>query len=350
MRSRLKKKFAFYSLTICLAVFVCVTVAEVTLRLFGIGYGTAPLESDPYLHHVRPRNYSYRVHTPSGEYGGHEVHYNMERIRADPALISDSGDRELVRVLGDSFVESTQVAYEDTFVGMLDQRMSAYQFVNMGVGSYSPVLSLLQLHHTKLETPRLILHLLYRNDPTDDKTYMKLAEIGDDGEILAIPGAGEDPFHHPLLRFLRKSYLFRLVRKGQLQMAWLLSHREPLRSGRIVEHNLPLAEESEKALISIAKLASEHCAKYVLMSVPSEAILHSGNMLQQDKFSSSVQRFARHHEIDYIDLEPVFLAGMTSETNPFLENDIHFSAFGHELVASAVEKYLLSWTMSSCLD
>ena len=44
----------------------------------GMGFGNSPMEPDPILHHVHPRNYSFVQQHPSGELGGFEIEYNDE--------------------------------------------------------------------------------------------------------------------------------------------------------------------------------------------------------------------------------------------------------------------------------
>ena len=51
---------------------------EVTLRAMGMGFGNSPMEPDPVLHHVHPRNYTFVQQHPSGELGGFEIEYNRE--------------------------------------------------------------------------------------------------------------------------------------------------------------------------------------------------------------------------------------------------------------------------------
>ncbi len=53
-----------------LGLLVAMAGAEVTLRLAGMGFGNSPMEPDPYLHHVHPKNYRFVQQHPSGELGG----------------------------------------------------------------------------------------------------------------------------------------------------------------------------------------------------------------------------------------------------------------------------------------
>ena len=48
------------------------------LRAMNMGFGNSPMEPDPVLHHVHPKNYSFVQQHPSGELGGFEIEYNGE--------------------------------------------------------------------------------------------------------------------------------------------------------------------------------------------------------------------------------------------------------------------------------
>src|SRR5262245_56876908 len=74
-------QIAFASLSFIVGCVSALALAEVGLRLLGVGYGHAPLESHPILHHVHPKNYSFLSHTPNNEFGGFYVHYGPDRRR-----------------------------------------------------------------------------------------------------------------------------------------------------------------------------------------------------------------------------------------------------------------------------
>ena len=50
----------------------------------------------------------------------------------------DKAKAPKVLVIGDSFTFGNAVDYEDTFVGLLNQSVECYQFINAGVGGYGP--------------------------------------------------------------------------------------------------------------------------------------------------------------------------------------------------------------------
>jgi hypothetical protein len=73
------KKLAFAALSLVVGCVFALALAEAALRLLGIGYGNAPLETHPILHHVHPRNYSFLSYKPNDAYDGVHVYYSTDR-------------------------------------------------------------------------------------------------------------------------------------------------------------------------------------------------------------------------------------------------------------------------------
>ena len=61
-----------------LGLLVAFVIVEIGLRAAGMGFGNSPMEPDPVLHHVHPKNYSFIQQHPSGELGGFEIQYNAD--------------------------------------------------------------------------------------------------------------------------------------------------------------------------------------------------------------------------------------------------------------------------------
>jgi hypothetical protein len=91
--------------------------------------------SDRARHHSYKPNCSFNDHWGKDwfDFSTNSLGFRDERIRQVP--LTDSRLRLLL--LGDSFTEG-QVAWRDTYVGMIAARLPQYDFLNGGVGSYSP--------------------------------------------------------------------------------------------------------------------------------------------------------------------------------------------------------------------
>jgi hypothetical protein len=87
-----KTKIIFPIILVALSTIIALSIAELCLRLSKIGYGNAPQESHSIFHHVHPAEYRFVSYTPAGEYGGHEVYYDKDRLVSNPNRNDLSGD------------------------------------------------------------------------------------------------------------------------------------------------------------------------------------------------------------------------------------------------------------------
>ena len=100
-------------LLVTASLIVALLLAEGILRFMQIGYGNAPLERSRIYHHAHPKNYSFLVHDPNDEYGGHHVFYDEIGSRISHFKDNTSAERHNTRAIvfmGDSFTEATQVS------------------------------------------------------------------------------------------------------------------------------------------------------------------------------------------------------------------------------------------------
>jgi hypothetical protein len=133
-----KKHVAYSALLMLLSTIVGLFIVEIGLRFFDLGYGNAPMESHPVLHHTHPRSYEFLSNAPSGEYGGHYVYYDQHGLVSDPEGTASKEVNCRIAFLGDSFTEARQVTYKKSFVGLLDSATNC-AVRNYGVTSYSPI-------------------------------------------------------------------------------------------------------------------------------------------------------------------------------------------------------------------
>ncbi len=333
------KRFLFHFSAVLIGIVLSIFFAEGALRIWQIGYGNGPFESDPVLHHRHPSNYTFLVHTPSEEYGGHYVRYDFEGLISNPNPSERSSDpfKYRVAVMGDSFAEAAQVAYSKSFAGLVEQFSGGVcEIKNYGVSSYSPVLYLLQwktaVQHFK---PTHVFLLLFSNDIRDDEEYRSKAVLLND-EIVAVPGPGNDGWQ----RLLRKSYLVRFFRKTQLKVQWFLQPRSmQIQSeiGGYLEESPQVEPLTEKMLLALASEMKQSNAKLILTAVPSKyQITHPEERGLGPEFSDTVKTWAREHAIDFLDLVPAFQEA-ANRVPLFFKQDIHFNENGHRVVFETIK-------------
>jgi hypothetical protein len=314
-------------------------IAETALRIMGIGYGYAPLESDPVLHHVHPADYYYIAYTPTGEFGGFEIYYDRTRLVADPAAKdnrNEAGAHECtVALMGDSFTEAGQVPYRKSFAGLL-AGAGRCTVKNFGTSSYSPMLYLLQWRQwIRRLHPSLVVVQLYSNDIEDDINYRKLALLDRSGEVTAVPGPGGGWF----TRQLRRSYLLRFFRQVQMKIRWAMAHRgekHQVVSG-MVEENPAISRLSSGLMRKLAGEVRKSGADFAVFVIPSKfRLLHPGSVQGRFQFSDRWKIWAKKYSVRFIDMVKLFEQQNEKGVQMFFKQDIHFTENGHRAVAMAI--------------
>jgi hypothetical protein len=91
--------------------------------------------SDPVRHHSYKPNCSFQDHWGKSwyDFSTNSLGLRDEEIRQ----ITPTDARPRILLLGDSFTEG-QLAWKDSFAGMIADHLPQYDFLNGGVGSYSP--------------------------------------------------------------------------------------------------------------------------------------------------------------------------------------------------------------------
>jgi lysophospholipase L1-like esterase len=324
---------------ITVSLLVSLLVIEGALRAMDLGLGNAPIETDPFLHHVHPRNYSFVQQHPSEELGGFTVHYDADRRVAgnNPAPTAAAGVRCRIAFMGDSFTEGGQVPYEAGFVAILQERAAERCEVrNYSVRSYSPAIYAVQwAREVSAWQPTHVFVLLYGNDVADDQNYLQSASLDGSGYPTAVHGPGGGW----LTAQLRKLYLARYINATVLRWQWRRDHKgQPVWTvGGVAEENPDWADPSAGLILELSRRVASSGAKFVLMVVPSRYRLMGDGTVPVGEldFHERVRRWATTHDIPFLPLAPAFDAA-GGRARPFFLWDIHFSETGHRLVADAI--------------
>ena len=338
-----KRYLSFF--IVIFSILFAILLAEISLRILGIGYGNSPIEASEVLHHVHPKNYKYRAHDPAGEYGNFDVVYDEFRYRVSGEKIEKllNGEQRKIYFLGDSFTEAVQVGWADSFVGKIGSTHQKTYVRNMGVSSYSPLFYLIQLK-TELANVRNadVVLQLYENDFDSDSGMRHKANSEDIRKIESINGEGASL----IIQLLRYSYVARLVRKVQLQIAYLMNpssqavsfqkDREP------DNHRKQSAEKREfsyKILNEIKEFCDTRLLKLHVMIIPNKTLARSNESGDQDWLHEEVKVFAKTNKISFIDLAKEFQK-ISNQKDLFFPVDIHLTIAGHDIVYRIIEEHL----------
>jgi lysophospholipase L1-like esterase len=317
-------------------------VMELGLRVLGLGFGSSPMEPDPFLHHVHPRNYTFRQQHPSGELGGFDLHYNDERrVFAGPGApappASPTGCR--VAIMGDSFTEGGQVPYEASFAGLLDRAArGACEVRNYGVRSYSPAIYLVQwTREVQPWQPTHVFLLLFGNDVREDVNYMATSIRDRDGWPTAIQG----PDDGWLFSQLRKSYVARFARLIYMQVTWAWSHygQEQWTIGGVVEEDPEWGGPTPGLIQELARRVKADGAELMVMAVPSRyRLMGDGRIKPAGDFHQTIKGWTQAQGIPFLDLYSPFERASKAGVPLFYLQDIHFNGEGHTLTAAAIAR------------
>jgi hypothetical protein len=217
-------KIMFRLTAVALSLLIAVVLAEAGLRMMNMGFGNSPMEPDPVLHHVHPRNYSFIQQHPSGELGGFEIDYNSEgrvyRGAGAKGEPQDTGCR--IAFMGDSFTEAGQVPFPESFPGLLEEAAPHCAVRDYGTRSYSPAIYLVQWTEVVAKwKPTHVFLQVFGGDLREDVDYLQAASLDAQGFPTAIHG----PDDGWLFAQLRRSYVARFVRMVTQRAGWWWTHR-----------------------------------------------------------------------------------------------------------------------------
>lgn len=178
--------------------------------------------------------------------------------------------------------------------------------------------------------------MLFGNDVRDDAEMTEIAQVDPDGQIVAVSGTEQTLFTY----LARLTYLGRLLRKSQLQLAWMWQHRGE-QVGRpvfeFVEENPDLTDLTDGYLRRLVSEVEESGSQLVLTAVPSrDDILRRDGLRTTGVFHDTVQAWAERHTVPFVDLSTPFATAADAGAQLFFARDIHFTAEGHRVVADAI--------------
>jgi hypothetical protein len=316
---------------------------EIFLRVVRLGYNNSPLTPSDTLHHKHPSNFSFIAYSPQGEWDGFAIKTNQFGDRVEDSCKSKIKSGQTI-LLGDSFIEGYQVQDPDTIAGKL-QSLTCSQGVkvqNLGVSSYSPLLSYAQLYHrihnkeivldsTKENT---IIHFLYDNDIQADRMY-EVSLV----ESTPCPIIGATETLSPIQIASRHSYTLRLLRRFQLTLEALSKSDRSVGSdiarakrfspnNNCQKSNEDLASTS-KYIESLKDLSHSIGANYLVSAIPADS------RKARSTNYSCFRRIADLAGVEFIDAPSELFS------NPeryYFEKDIHLNSKGSILFAEEVFK------------
>jgi lysophospholipase L1-like esterase len=304
---------------------------------------------DVYHHGLRPNTSDigmwgverYPVHTD-------DLGFKSARVKHTP-LVSDA---YRVLVLGDSFTEGLGVVHEETFVGVVNERLAdrGIELLNAGAASYSPIIYWKKAEHllatVGLEVDRVLVFI----DLSDVRDEVSRYSLDEEGHVLS---ARDREPRRVLERFLqdhtiligsvrelnrRRGRLFREVEPRAIddeRASWTYLDAAWERSGR---RGIELETRYMDALLAF--LAEQSVPLAIAVYPWPDQVL--GQHLH-DRQVSHWRQWAAERGVDFIDCYPAFIDGTPPEAvvaETFIPGDVHWNRSGHARIAARILPYL----------
>lgn len=361
---RIKKVWVANSLLIGASTCFAILFAEVAVRVVA-PRSTSTSSADRYglaLHYPGITRYLYAF--------GQEITINSAGMRdREHALAKPDGSFRIL-VLGDSFMEAYQVAFEETFSSLLEGSLTEragreVEVINAGVSGWGTADELRYLTHYGLEyEPDLVLVVMtLHNDVSDNlRQYWHTLR---DGELVEQP---REPI--PALEFASLRIKRYLAARFQLVQIWreVRHRREGIEAGdALVSHVEQLFQSPTPARIEygieltdallerIQSVAVGNGAEVALVLIPLEyqesdrtfeAFVDSSTLTAADMDFDQPQRLvtevAERRGIPVIDLLPGVRSWIADHGESlYIEGDGHWNQQGHRLAADVVTEELI---------
>ena len=339
------KSFFAKILLVAVSISLTIVVLEVCLRLLGPPLASCPVVPDAVLDHVPMRDFAFKSYRPDGNFAPFVFYWDVQGHVADPEkkiVFDPARHSRNIALVGDSYVEASQVPYISSFSGILNAHAASNTFfINWGVASYSPMIYLPLWRTRILETrPAHVFILLYENDVDDDHNYAMKAQFGADGLPLRVTAKPEPLF----LTWVRRSSLFRTLRFACVKIsAGFRAKHDPTvaNAGNFQEVTPEIEPLTSRVLIGIQNEVAASGAKLTILAVPSRRADILGDPSGgPSTFASHVNAWCRANGVDYLDLEQPFLSSRRQHGKGqlFFSKDIHFTAAAHQIVAEVIQK------------
>lgn len=281
--------------------------------------------------------------------------------------ISRKTSKRRILFIGDSFTEGLGVFYEDTFVGVLDQKLlhSDIEILNAAVVSYSPKLYYLKVQYLLEKQGFHVDHVVVLIDISDVQNELSYEQF----EPLPFPKIAKlqfdlkrclkntSFFYYALTRPFQKGndfYLTELRADGlfpcfadmdealldnkefrQSEVLWTLDSTIYEQFGK---KGLALAQDNMQKLVGLCKRRN--------ISVTVAVYPWQAQILYRDLDSIQVrfwQKFCEDNNVTFINLFPEFINALEPDvvyTKYFIPGDVHWNPAGHVLVANKVFEYI----------
>lgn len=256
--------------------------------------------------------------------------------------ISNHNDKYRIILIGDSFTEAVGVDWENSFAGILSNRLEnrGIEILNAGVIGYSP-----RIYYLKTE------YLLNVQKLKFDELFVFI-DISDINNEHLYQNYKPKSFVSLLIQYVsRYSFVLRKIRQPP---ALSVIQGIPFANDLNKNYDFPIGDwqindpKIQKGfklgiynMLQLVKLCREHKIKLRIVVYPWQNNIGYTNHPQE----STWQAFATTHKVDFISLFPDFAEACNYDgkfcSDFFIPLDAHWSVAGHKFVANKILKVIL---------
>ena len=338
------KNYFFYFLIIFFS-------SEGYLRFIKSGFNVQPINPSSFVHHEHPTNFQFRAYHPLNEWGDFLVSFDEFGNREMRKLCKNGTQfNSSIIFLGDSFTEAIQVSDNNSFTGLIQKELciNKIKISNLGVTSYSPVLSYIQLKSQLKRNKKInfkgstIIHMLSENDAEDDKKYYKQIKFVLDNENLSeIPYIDSKKRISLLKSLSRGFYNIRLLRRIVLTIKVKVFHKREKTASEDTERIFSSTDKcylenkelkiTSEFINKISSLAKTNGARYVLSAIPDDP------KNKEISNYSCYKKVALKSNIEFVDApEELF----KNPSKYYFKKDLHLNILGNKLLANKIIKFI----------
>ncbi len=333
-KKKLKIKKSILFIHIILSSIFCITILEISLRIFTVQEVKRNLMYDKELgwRGIPNGNGTY-VRLDDNIRA--DFHYNDYGFR-DEDISSLSENATRVVLLGDSYVESMEVSYKNTFQKLVQKKLkSSYKndidVINVSSQGYGTAQEILAMRKFKnIIKPDVVVLVFFTGNDFDDNIRKRFAYLDTSGD-LKIPQNKDSWFKTAYLTFQRWIY-----ENSAIVFAvknYITSHTD-IKIGDAAKA-APVVDEQyqnkiTKKLLVKLKNEVEKYAKFGVIIIPSPMEVED----QEYTRTAFVSELCKENNIPYLPLQSDL------KRNYFFQYDWHFNNTGHQIVAEDIFRFL----------
>ena len=378
----------FFALCLCLlGLELFLRFSEKSLTPLNEKGQTVYLSTPEFHHNYRPSQVFVTNPSVPEEFEPAESTVNSLAIRGPEIPEKEPGEYRVL-LIGDSFVQADEIAFEKTMGELLNKSLGykKIRVIQHGIGSWSPLLELnWLLKEGFILKPDLVIDFLCINDfygsyAMADASYTKQAEFDSFGLPVRFNVSSGSSWWKPRLLDLPRRFFQKNASFNQEEIdSWLSADSSSIRSSLdiLIPNDIKFSnlikdivllsrpagswdEETSKTVsLSLGYLekmnqaAKENNSSLALTFVPlgwnvslneniegRKAYGFSSVLLPLGGIDEKIKQFSLENKIDYINIYDRFKGLSSGSEKLFLANDGHFSAKGQEVVSEIISDYL----------